>query len=162
MTKRSKKKLVISIICYLAGLHLIIGLGLYLLIFDPFTPLLLKKEYSDDGNFDAFSSELIAADEPSSKDDMIVIYVDEMIFMGNEPKGSKTNNSLCLWVFSPTLEQTYYSLKQCVGYNFTYYADTTILYNGHCPVVIQITINGEELLSFNDGKSALLNWVDSL
>lgn len=45
------------------------------------------------------------------------------------------------------------------GDNVVFYSAPKIFFDGHTPPIIGLKVNGEELISFETGKEAYLNWI---
>lgn len=124
------------------------------MFYDPFLAPRMVKYYSDDRNFNYYTGII----SESYKDDRRCFIKLKDI----EPKGDRYHLGYRYRIFSFNLEQTWAALNPKEDLEISFCAALRIFYDGGECAIIQISVNGEEILNYNEGKEALIEWAKTV
>ena len=154
--KNENRKIMIIGIVATLSVTALFGWAFSLLFYNPFLHKKINDYYSNDSNFYKFRACIneveeigyIYIDYPQSLDER---YSSDIPF--------KDNNFMRM--FSTNIETTWEKFNPTVGMEIEFYGSFAQFYNSQPYFIIEITIGGNEILSFEDGKTALLQWAST-
>lgn len=155
--KKNKKywliPIIVSIITFFA-------LTTGLLFYNPFLSPKMVKYYSNDSNFYQYKANIIQVSQKSTG----YINIDSIECLSESSSQSlhKNINYCTARIFSPNIELTWDELKPEIGMEIEFYGTFRVFYDGCPAAIIQLSLNGNEILSYNDGKEALVEWAKTV
>ena len=151
MTKRGKFWTVFGISLAIVGPIIGVALTLY----NPFLAPRMVEYYSDDANYYRYEATVSSF---SKKEGTAGIELSSVAYE-DERAPTAEGNSRWAMVFSPNLDATWAAFRPEPGLRFEFIGNLRIFYDGGEGVIVSITVRGERILSFEDGKAALLEWA---
>lgn len=124
--------------------------------FSPFTRKKMIKYYSDDNNYHQYRAEIKELEEKKGR------FCIESIFSLENNLEVDYINYISAQVFSTNIEQTLEELAPHEGLVFDFTGTLATFFSGCPAAIVQITISGKEILTFDDGKRALLEWASTV
>lgn len=156
MKKRTKFWIVfgsVSLGVVLNGLLCICAIGL--IIYNPFLASRMINYYSNDANFFRYEA---TVSNFKKEDDWAAIEIESVQYF-DERAPTVEGNSRWARVFSPNLNETWAAFDPEVGLRFEFVGNMKVFYDGGEGVIVSIFARGEQILAFEDGKTALLEWA---
>lgn len=156
MTKKGKIGLTIGIVAAtivsLAGLY-----GISLLFYNPYLSPNMIEYYSNDANFTWFEATIRECDN----NEYGYITIQDIAVVDNKKPLEKTNYTQAR-IYSPDIEETWNSFNPYVGLRFEFRGTMAVFFDGCPPAIVEIFYNEQTILSFEDGKAALLEWAKTI
>ena len=158
MRKKMGRKIIIIIVIVISTIITVLfGWAISLMFYNPILHKKINDYYSDDSNFYKFRASINTVEEigliyinsPQSLDDR---YSSDISFRDNN----------LMRVFSTNIETIWEKFNPTPGMEIEFYGSFAQFYNSHPYVIVEITVDGNEILSFNDGKTALLQWASTI
>ena len=125
-----------------------------LVFYNPFLAPRMIKYYSNDDNYHHYRATIKECYEIGSIEIENIIHYEDC-----GPDGLILRESEPVNVFSLNIEQTWQDFSPYVGLEFDFIGNFRIFFDGGIGVVVQIMVDGNEILSFESGKEALLQWA---
>ena len=160
MTKKQKTWLIIGSVAgsaYMTISVIAVIFGIVLIFYDPFLASKLVKYYSNDDNFHKYSGTISVYSK--EQQGYLKFQKIEPLEENAFPKPNK--NEVCK-IYSPDLNQTWTELNPYEGMQIEFYGTFAVFFDGCFPAIIQITVDGHEILNYNDGKAALIEWASHM
>lgn len=130
--------------------------GIVGIFYNPFLAPQMTKYYSNDNNY--YQGKGTISEIVYEKDSLFKLYLKEISVKNNDGDKQEKKSSF-FRIYSIDINQTYELLNPEIGLEIDFYCSFNIFYHGQVFPIIQITANGEEILSFEEGKEALLEWA---
>lgn len=151
--KKNKKWLLLIIPPFLTTIT--IGFCISLMFYNPFLSSRMVEYYSNDDNFYRYEASIRKVYNNG--------YLDIESIKKIQEDGEKNNidkiNYIQARVFSNNINETMKIFNPKIGDTFYFTGSLKVFFDG-CPVaIVQIEINDIEILSFSEGKAALLEWA---
>ena len=153
-----KRKIIFWII-FGASLYTAVPIVCITLLF--WNPILTRKMvdyYSNDKNYFQYEATISRF---SKKDGEAAIQLASIRYI-DEGAPTAEGNSNWARVFSPDLDATWNAFLPEIGLRFKFIGNLRIFYNGGEGAIVSITVRGETILSFENGKAALLEWAKQM
>lgn len=154
---KNRTKLILGII--LTGIFHSL-LIICLIVFYFWNPFLSKKMidyYSDDTNFHHYSAIIYELSDRIGD-----LYVNSVKCIGYDDMNINKWNSFYVRIFANDLEKTWESFSPLIGMEFSFEGTFEIFFDG-CPgAIVSISVDGNEILSAVEGKSALIKWAEGI
>ena len=118
----------------------------------------MVKYYSDDQNFCHYQAVL----RDVSYEGKGYIEMESIVSLEKVDETQESMRFSKPKVFSKDINIVCGVLKTKIGSTFEFVGTTRVFFDG-CPnAIVQITIENEEILSFTDGKEALIEWAKTV
>ena len=141
-------------------LALVVAFSLYaisLLFYNPFLAPRMIEYYSNDANYFHYVAIINSCNNVGS---LIIENVDTL------DEGERAKKDLenikregAVRIYSLDIEQTWGLFSPYVGMEFEFIGSFRIFYDGGTGAIVEITVGGNEILDFESGKEALLQWA---
>ncbi len=119
---------------------------------NPFLASQMVEYYSNNSNYKWYDASVLEC--PGTEPGLITLHD-----IHNEDGTEYGLDSLALKIFSPNIEQTWTRFNPVPDLKFHYRAAIHYFYYGYTCPIVQIIVSGEEILAFEDGKAALLEYA---
>ena len=150
MTKKQKTRLTIGIALGEFWLA-IISLLIFSMVYNPFMPSLMAKHFSNDANYHQCEGII-------DQENMPTLFVTAENDFGIDDEQINSSERLKYEVFSHDIAYVWQRLNPIEGTTIQY----TSVFGFQIFAIVQISYNGEEILAFEDGKSALLDYISTI
>lgn len=154
-----KKKTFLIPIFAVGGFQLLVIIFCVVLIFyNPTISIRMTKFYSDNKNFHHYKATI----KDFSKTGGEWLKIDNILPLEKDDHSNFMVSGETVLVHSTNIDYTWELLAPENGLEFEFMGSFRVFFDG-CPgAIVQITIDGEEILSFDDGKEALLSWAKTI
>ena len=130
--------------------------GILLMFYNPFLAPTMVKYYSDDSHFHRFRGTLSNYYSETRGIGWLKFKTIESL---DGVTVRESYKHLVTRIYSPNLQRTWDALNPKEDLEIEFYATFEIFYDGCPPAIIQITVGDEEILTFYDGKTVLIEWA---
>ena len=111
--------------------------------------------YSDDSNY--YKYEATITDFSKTEKEAYVELGDILYIDEGAPRAEL--NSRWAAVFSRRLDEAWAEFKPEIGLRFEFVGNLRVFYDGGTGVIVSLTARESLIISFDDGKAALLEWA---
>ena len=156
MTKKQRFWKIIAIVIT-STITLATAWSVSLMFYNPFLAPTMVEFYSNDSNFRTY--EAVVKDCAAEPAGILTI---KSIIMKGEEKQVKGINYLYARVFSSNIEDTWRCFAPHIGLKFEFVGTLAVFFDGCPAAIISITVRGEQILLYEEGKKALLEWASQV
>ena len=121
--------------------------------YNPFLPKRLIKYYSDDSNFNLYTATIYDLYYA------IGYLCIESIFCVDNEEIVISNKRETARLFSEDIEETWKIFNPYVGMEITFVGTFEVFFDGCNPAIISLKVGDKEIVSYAEGKKALLEWA---
>ena len=125
------------------------------MFYNPFLHHRMIKYYSDNSNYHHYRATIY------EEDSVGIIRIKDTISLENSQDFQLDIRNDTMRVYSPDIEHTWELFNPYVGMEFEFIGAFFIFYNGGTNAIVQISVDGNEILDFDSGKEALLTWAST-
>lgn len=143
------------------GIVVSIAIGTFLLwYFAPWLKPILLERYSNDSIYEKMSGSIEEAHHYTSNTYLSFIWAKNELGEYYDVGKLGLNNKY-LTIYSPCIDKTWDLLNPKKEKEIDFIYAPGYKYANFNSVIVQISLNGEEILSFLDGKQALIDYINS-
>lgn len=139
----------------------VIGIGIAFVLYQPWLAPRMVNYYSNDSNFSWFIGTVTTSSRGTNQYGHFTYHLEMTDYILYEEGGSlRPVDIRGGWtIFSPDIERTWDKLNPHPGLEIRFRGTTRIFFDG-CPMaIVELVSGGETVLTFEEGKSALLEWA---
>ena len=152
MTK--KRFWITLIIAFAVAIWLIALWGISLAFYNPFLAPKMVAFYSNDSNYCTY--EAVVKDLPEETTGYLSI---ESISRTENGEQIKNINQIKARVFSSDIDETWSRFAPEKGLKFKFVGTLKVFFDGCPAAIVSLTVEEKQILSFEEGKAALLDWA---